>query len=142
MKKEGAINQLRQNGLKATTARIAVLQFFDKQKIPVSIEKILKNISNIDKVTIYRMVEDFTRVGLISRHDIGHNHQDYELTSKGHHHHLICSICGLIEDIEVKHEHNLLKKVLAKSKNFIEIDKHQISFYGICKKCIGGKASS
>lgn len=136
MAKKDFENLLKNSSLKATPSRLAVLRYMDKQHFPVGISRLRKQFPDIDKVTLYRMMDDFQNADLVKGYDIGHGHADYELAGRKHHHHLVCSDCGTIEDVEVCENEKLHKKILRTSKKFVSITDHALTLHGKCKNCL------
>ncbi|MBD3250860.1 hypothetical protein GF380_00050 [Candidatus Uhrbacteria bacterium] len=134
MKKQNTASQLRSKGLRATPARVAVLSFLERQTFPVGIKKIRTAIPGKDLATVYRIMDDFTRTGLVKSIDIGHGHTDYERADRPSHHHLVCAECGAIEDIPLKTE-ILNRTVLSKSKKFASLQDDHLTFVGCCVTC-------
>jgi Fe2+ or Zn2+ uptake regulation protein len=64
----------------------------------------------------------------------------YELAEHlmGHHHHMVCSKCGVVRDVVVPEglEHELDKALekVARREGF-SIDRHQLDLIGRCKNC-------
>lgn len=131
-----AIDTLRNAGLRATPARVAVLEFLNHQDVPVGIQKIKSAVPRKDIVTVYRIMDHFQKNGLVRAHDIGHGHMDYELADRPHHHHVVCESCGTIEDINCEDNDDLNQTALSRSKNFNAVREHQTTFAGICNACI------
>jgi len=125
---------LKEHKLRVTEGRLTVLEYLSKQKIPVGIKNLEKNITEIDRVTLYRMMEQFEEKGIVRVCDLGHGHQDYEL-NLDHHHHLVCRNCGKIEDVEICDLEEIEKALLKKSKKFSSIDQHRLTFMGTCTTC-------
>jgi len=125
---------LKEHQLRITTNRVAVLEYLAKQKVPVGITNLEKNLPSIDRVTLYRMMDQFEEKGIVRSCDLGHGHSDYEL-NKDHHHHMVCKKCDVIEDVEVCELEKIEKSLLKKSKNFSSIDHHRLTFMGMCNKC-------
>jgi len=134
MKKE--YKQLLQDtGLKATPARGAVLELFDITKKPLSVAQIKKNLQNIDIATLYRIVEVFVNKGILcSVHVCGPRHF-FELSALPHHHHLVCTKCGTIEDINDCNLTKVVKDIEIASTKFNKITEHTFELFGLCKKC-------
>lgn len=127
--------QLRTKGYRITPQREEVLKVFSHR--PLSVDEIFdllkkKNIS-IDLASIYRTVQLFVHNEILQPIEFGDGKKRYELLSEGHHHHLICNMCGTVEDISVKNEHTMLKQISNDSK--FEITQHSLEFFGLCKKC-------
>src|SRR5689334_18205952 len=118
---------LRQAGFKATPGRLALLKLFDKTKKPLSIKDIQKKLkqTNPDQATIYRIISALESKGIIRQVDVQHGHAHYELTSREHHHHLICEQCGKMVDIS-KCDTSKVERQALKIGNFSQINKHSL----------------
>ena len=59
---------LRNNDLKSTPARLAILSFLSEQSAPRDVEDIIVHIANehetVDRVTVYRILETFVKKDL------------------------------------------------------------------------------
>jgi Fur family ferric uptake transcriptional regulator len=88
---------------------------------------------SIDKVTVYRILNSFVEAGLVRRIDFRRGHALYEITTREHHHHIICEECKKVSHIEC----NLteLQKQVKKSANFAVIRDHALEFFGTCSSC-------
>jgi Fur family ferric uptake transcriptional regulator len=79
------------------------------------------------------MILDFLfKNRIINRVEFGEGKYRYEL-KKNHHHHLICTNCGKIEEVEG----DFLKKMeddIFKSKKF-KVESHSLEFFGLCEDC-------
>jgi Fe2+ or Zn2+ uptake regulation protein len=128
---------LRGKRLKATPGRVAVLDVFTHNQKPLSIKELKKFIGadGPDIATLYRNTESLTAEGMLVRVNLGAKNAAYELASRGHHHHLICSSCGLINDITIVSRPGLNAQALAQTKDFSSVSGHSLEFFGICKKC-------
>lgn len=127
---------LAEHDLKSTPARLAVLQYLDEQKKPLSAESIGEHLrkehSQADRVTIYRILESFYKKGLVNRLEFHEGKYRYELSGDDHHH-LICERCGSIEDISdcvIKE----MEESITSEKKFL-IKNHQLEFFGVCRRC-------
>ena len=124
---------LKDSGLKITPARQIIFGAFLKSKKPLSVKELKSKLKNMDEVTIYRNIEQLASVGLISRVAISNERAYFERVHE-HHHHIVCTICGTLEDIHdciVPTEALVLKKV----KGFHKITSHSLEFFGVCKMC-------
>lgn len=128
---------LQKNNYRITPGRIALLFFLRDAKKPLTATEIQKKITHtMDKVTLYRALEDFSRSKIVAKINLQDTAIYYEfLHADHHHHHIICEKCGKIEDIENCNQSNLQKEILKYSKNFTQINSHSLEFFGICKTC-------
>jgi Fe2+ or Zn2+ uptake regulation protein len=51
-----------------------------------------------------------------------------------HHHHIVCTSCGTIEDFELCDLEKTTNHILSKS-SFSSITSHTLELFGVCKKC-------
>ncbi|MDG1950691.1 MAG: Fur family transcriptional regulator [bacterium] len=123
-------------GFRVTKARSEVLEFLAKQKHPIGVELMQREFPKTNTTTLYRMMGDFMEKGIVTAHELGHGHLDYELASDNHHHHAVCKSCGLVEEIHACEEDcNLSASIKAASKSFAEIESQTTTFFGTCKQC-------
>lgn len=123
-------------GIRKTPARVAILEFLDSSDFPVDIEQTIKYLRNknlnTNKVTVYRTIEKLLQSGVINRIELGEGKYRYEL-QKNHHHHLICTNCGKIEDASGDFIEDLQNKINKKSGFLVK--SHSLEFFGLCKGC-------
>ncbi len=136
MKEEEIKKILKESKLKATPARIFILQAFSNKCQPLSAEDLSKRLKkkDIDLVTIYRTLSSFGDAGILRKVDLHKESQYYEL-GEHHHHHIICSKCGFVEELEGCDIEKLASKLVLKSSNFKTIKDHSLEFFGVCKRC-------
>jgi Fur family ferric uptake transcriptional regulator len=120
--------------LRLTTPRRKVFEILHESETPLQIGEIIKNCPDIDRVSIYRTLELFTKLGITDIVPLGWK-QRYELTSpfKPHHHHLYCTNCGKLIDV---HSQKLEQVVaaIARDYNFSPTE-HKFEVSGLCKEC-------
>lgn len=122
--------------LKSTPARAAITDFLRSSLSPVDVEEIIKFLRSkklkTNKVTVYRNIELLYKNGVVERLEFGEGKFRYEI-KKRHHHHLICTNCGKIYEVEG----DFLKKMeeeIYKNKNF-KVTGHSLEFFGLCQSC-------
>ena len=128
-------NILSENGYHITKARQAAFSLLVSPE-PQSIREILdKSKGNVDRVSMYRNIELFEKLGIVRRIYIGWKYK-LELSDAfvSHHHHLSCLRCGAITDIgDEKHIDEFIQH-LAKEFNFT-VRGHQFEIDGYCTAC-------
>lgn len=137
---------LKQNGLKVTTQRVAILEVLNNRPGKhLTAEEIYdyvkKKYLDIGIATVYRTIQMLSELNLIDKLNLGDGYVRYEIskTSKEetchHHHHLICLDCGSI----FAFQDDLLETLEERIKETMgfEIVDHEVKLYGHCKKCIG-----
>ena len=133
------LNQLRrilkQNGHQVTKARESVFKLLLHPE-PQTVQQILhKAGSNVDRVSVYRNLALFEKLGIVHRIYIGWKYK-IELSDDftGHHHHLSCLGCGTIIDIEDEQHIDDFIHALADRFNF-RPRRHQFEIDGYCQNC-------
>ena len=124
---------LRQANLRATPARIAVLEILSAIDTPVDVAFIVDKINlSFDQATVYRTVDTLVKEGLIKQVDFREGKYRYELEGD-HHHHLVCQKCGSITPIYEQCV-AITDSTIATKYNFTVTD-HHLEFFGHCHKC-------
>lgn len=132
---------LRGAGLRSTSARIAVLEYFHTHAGPNSHAELFSAIAEkgFDRATVYRVLMDFSDAGILSRTDLGDHVWRFEL-KKGvggvahteEHPHFVCVDCG-----EVSCLPGLSFKLEGRAKAPKALSKKQVAVQisGRCDKC-------
>lgn len=95
--------RLRDAGLRATAARIAVLRVLGSATSPLSHNDVASRLAGEawDRATLYRNLLDIARAGLARRTDLGDHVWRFELDQtrhdRGEHAHFVCTDCGAVE---------------------------------------------
>ena len=127
---------LQDASLKTTPARLAVLSFLSENANPLTADGIFDHLKiehgQVDRATIYRILEVFLQKGIIKRLKLDEQRSHYELVGEDHHH-LICESCGKIEDISDCNISELENEIVLKKKFLVK--RHSLEFFGICTSC-------
>lgn len=128
---------LREKGLKATSARCALLELLERTERPLATFEIVDALqSQTNQATVYRAIEQLKSAGLLRRVEMGHTHAHYERHSENeHHHHLICRSCDKTVHLDECTLSKDPKKSALKKTGFHTIEGHSLEFYGTCEDC-------
>lgn len=92
---------LRDAGLRATAARVAVLKLLASERAPMSHAEVVESLAEFgfDQSTLFRCLNEIADAGLVSRLDLGDQTRRFELRkSSGEveftHPHFMCVDCG------------------------------------------------
>lgn len=124
---------LRSAGLRATPQRLALLLALGNAKRPQTAEELHAK-ADADLVTIYRNLQSLAKAGVVHEVRFKDASVRYEL-SHGHHHHIVCTSCGFVEELESCDTLPLDRETLEISKKFARINEHSLEFFGICRSC-------
>ena len=87
----------------------------------------------IGQATVYRTLELLVEVGAATRFLQDNNESKYIYCSPRHHHHLVCTRCGRVDDLDGC----LLSRLgpLLEQQTLYQITGHAITLYGYCGDC-------
>lgn len=117
-------------GLKNTKVRQQILGILDH---PVDAIELTKKLG-VNKTSTYRELKVLITKGIVSEIEFGDGKKRYELTSLGHHHHIICTNCKSVGDITLESDLEKAEKQIEKEKSF-KVLRHNLEFFGLCSKC-------
>ena len=129
MRFETAVGRIRGGGYKATPQRLAILEAIGAEQHQ-SMEEIRARCPGVGLVTVYRMLDLLSGLGLVRRLDLGDGPR-YEL-AEDHHHHLICEDCGSVAEFE---QCPLDPGRLPHLASNFEVRAHSLEVYGTCADC-------
>lgn len=110
----------------------AVLEHATKPLTVSEIKKLLR--TPVHTATVYRALDDLVASGVVRRVELGGRSAHYERSDE-HHHHIVCTSCGDIEDVQ-REPAGLERRALIGSKKFTSIRSHSLEFFGVCKRCV------
>ena len=89
---------------------------------------------SIDKVTVYRELAFLEEQGILRGLTFKDAVKRYEIVTDSHRHHLICTRCNKVEDVEMENDLNVLERQIEEEKSF-RVRSHSLEFYGLCSRC-------
>jgi Fur family transcriptional regulator, ferric uptake regulator len=135
-----AATRLRHDGQRYTSSRRGIVEALEAAGQPLTIPEILGNSGELAQSSVYRNLTILETAGVVVKVVTNSEWGRYELAEDltGHHHHLICSVCGAVRDIIVPPELELsigalLEQVAATTK--FTIDEHRLDLVGRCEEC-------
>lgn len=128
---------LKEKNLRLTPQREAVLKILLDCEEHLTAEDIYDRTRaeypEIGLATIYRALELFEELGLVSKLDFGDGGRRYEPALGKDHHHLICIDCGQIAEFN-EDLLGQLHETIARESGFLILN-HSLRFFGYCSKC-------
>lgn len=133
-------NRLRGQSRKITGPRAAILEILRKHPHPLTNKEILselgKSQGQCNLATVYRSMHLLEKMGMVKRFDFGDGAGRFELVGEnddGHHHHLVCTKCSEVVEIEECFPREIENQIAA--KNHFKGVTHKLEFFGICPGC-------
>lgn len=139
-RKQRIENLLLSAGLHRTKPRAAILGVLMHTHKPLTQEQIAATLGTAiaDKVTIYRTLERFCRVGLVHKAFMQKRAWHFELadrcTETQCHPHFTCEECGVISCLV-----GLPVSIIKSAKKGFVIHRQRVQLEGLCPRCVGKK---
>ncbi len=128
---------LRRAGHKMTPQRLMIVRALRHATGHMSAAQIADHVREdypfVDVSTVYRTLDVLKRMRLATSTDMGAGDVVFEWAPEAPHHHLICSSCADVVEIEHKYLEGLESSVLA-DFGFTP-DMHHFAIFGLCREC-------
>jgi Fe2+ or Zn2+ uptake regulation protein len=133
-----AVRRLREQGYRITRSRRLVLDALARAERPLSPyalhDELARNGKPVDTVSIYRIFETLESAGLAHRVAFSGGYLPCRLEDHpGCHHHLICRVCGLVQEVDCPGFAAVEREAAAGSR--FRIERHLVEFVGLCPGC-------
>jgi len=126
--------KLEARGYRVTPPRRAVLAAILQQQGHFSVDVLLHRCRGAGRATVFRTIQLLTELGAVCRVLLDDGSLHYRLSQRTqHHHHLVCTGCGRVQDLDDCSVSDLVRE-LAGSSGY-EIEGHWLEFYGHCATC-------
>ncbi|PLY06126.1 MAG: transcriptional repressor [Arcobacter sp.] len=125
---------LKEYNLKVTPQRVAIVEELYKNghmNVDDLYKNLLKKFPSISLATIYKNVNAMVEKIFLNEVKIPEAKSVYELI-KENHSHLVCSLCGGIEDVVL--DTSVLEAALSSQSNF-KVENTDVVFSGVCSHC-------
>lgn len=131
---------LERHGVRCTAIRLALLEVLGGAERALCADEILQRIRRsrkVNRVTIYRILEDFSRRGILRKVLSEGRALRFELACEHHppHPHFECSVCGEFQCLDPVP----LERVWVELKGPVgnRVDRIEIRVQGVCRRCRG-----
>lgn len=125
--------------LRRTKNREVILNVLHGAVGPLAPPQIVEACHNLgrhaNKTTIYRELGRMEKAGVVQKVILSDRKQYFELTERGHHHHLVCTSCGQMQDVVLEDARLIAQAEIIGKKYDFFITTHTIEFFGLCKQC-------
>jgi len=132
--------RLRDDGQRYTANRRELIDVLLAEAHPLTIPEILVRRAELAQSSVYRNLTVLERAGVVSKVVTNSEWGRYELAEDltRHHHHLICTGCGVVKDVELpdRVESSISASLveLGRSSGFT-IEEHRLDLLGRCEAC-------
>ncbi|MCY4109272.1 MAG: Fur family transcriptional regulator [Chloroflexi bacterium] len=129
-------NVLEELGYRVTGPRRKVARLVSTKEGTFSAESINDGLPSVGRATVYRTLKLLSETGILCKITLPDGSPRYSLDGAWHHHHVICSPCGKIEEFRKPVLERLLREMAS------EVDGkmlgHRVEVYITCADCLPG----
>ncbi len=127
-------------GLRWTQGRRAIVDVMAQATSPLAIPDLQTAVGTaVPLSSLYRIISDLLVARVLIKLEFAEGFARFELDDAllAHHHHLVCTECGSVTDLELSD----LEKELDGSADAIRkrtgfrVDSHRLDFFGLCDGC-------
>lgn len=130
-------DRLRRVGQRVTPQRLVILGAL-QQGAHLSADEVFARVEQqlpgVNRSTVYRALDLFSDLGLVSTTDLGGGARQFELLEQPHHH-LICHRCGGVMEMQDALV-SPLREAIQAAYGFSPIINH-LALFGFCRECDG-----
>lgn len=132
------VQALSQQGYRVTGPRRALVRLIAGRKVRFTAADLEEDVARMDPVvgraTVFRTLELLLSLGLVERvHTEGERRDAYVVAEEVHHHHLVCSRCGVVTEVTGCMVDDLVSS-LARAADF-QVEGHWMEIVGLCSRC-------
>lgn len=129
--------KLSEKGYRMTPQRLMIVSAIEDSDAHISAEEIYVQVvakyPHVNISTVYRTLELLKELGLVTETDLGEGRLRYHPAGKGHHHHLVCTGCGAVIDLDESLLASLEGRLLKEYK--FSADLKHLAIRGRCARC-------
>ena len=130
---EQLLETLEERGYRSTSPRRAVAYAVASQQRHFTAEELRTRLPWVGRATTYRSLKLLVESGVLCRVLLEDGDLHYQLSHRGHHHHLLCVECGVSEDLLGCDIDDLLRQV--SEVHEFQLSGHWLEVYGRCRNC-------
>jgi Fur family ferric uptake transcriptional regulator len=126
---------LNRHKLRPTAGRLRILNLLVASGSPLSAAEVHDKLGEErpDLATVYRSLDRFTAEAIVRPVRFEDGARRYEIAHGDHHHHLVCTSCGEIEDLASCRIEPFAQAAF--DRHGFRVASHSLEFYGTCRKC-------
>lgn len=125
---------LEQGFARSTATRRAVLNAVIRWKGHFSAEELCKSLPGVSRATVYRTLASLQETEVVCRVLVDGGAPRYQVGGTKHHHHLVCTGCGEVQDIA---DCGVDDFALTIANQFgFTLEGHRLEIYGTCEVCM------
>lgn len=135
--KNSLIEELQTRGIRITPQRAIIFEAMEKLEGHITAEDIFQEVQQVNPyislATVYRTLDLLQELKLINPTNLGRGQTYFALKNHGPHHHMVCTVCGGIEEFPDELLESVRHSLI--TRYGFEAHTEHMSIFGICQKC-------
>ncbi len=127
------VERLEMRGHRITPRRRRILDAVLAQPAHFTVDDVLQSAAGVGRATVFRTIKMLLDLNVLCRVLLEDGTLHYRVSTRGHHHHLVCIDCGRVEDFTTCDVASLVRQ-LAQATDYA-IEGHWLEVYGRCRTC-------
>ena len=133
LKSEQLMQFIEDRGYRSTSPRDAVIRAIADMDSHFTADMLHKKLPQVGRATVYRCLNLLVECGVVCRVLLENGSLHYQLSHRGHHHHLVCAQCGASQDLLGCDIDGILEEKAA--QHMFQAESHWLEVYGLCQNC-------
>lgn len=131
---------LREAGLKLTPPRLLIISLLAGRDRSFTAAEVLDALQRrhpeVGRATLFRTFDLLISLGALERLRLPAGQEGYILCRPPHHHHVVCTSCGAVGEVEAARLESTLEEVVQASG--FKLQTHTLELSGVCTPCDRG----
>jgi Fur family transcriptional regulator, ferric uptake regulator len=132
------LERLEAHDHRITAPRMAVIGVIATMPGHFTADALATRVRGVGRATVFRTLKLLVDEGVVCRVLLDDGRLHYRLSRNAHHHHLVCTSCGAIEDFTNCDVSDVIGELSRRTG--YKIDSHWLELYGRCGSCIEAEA--
>lgn len=136
-------DRLKHAGERVTNQRLVIAAELGRASRQVTADELYARLQSshpgIGRATVFRTLERLVDAGVARRLEREGHVYGYVTCEPEHHHHLACTRCGRVEEINESYITPLATRI--KRERGFQVDDARLDFYGRCESCLAAEGS-
>jgi Fur family ferric uptake transcriptional regulator len=127
------LERLEARDYRVTAPRMAVIGVIASMPGHFTAEALAARVRGVGRATVFRTLKLLVDEGLVCRVLLEDGRLHYRMSRNAHHHHLVCTQCGAIEDFTNCDIADVISEL--NRRTGYQIESHWLELYGRCAGC-------
>lgn len=130
-------------GYRLTSPRGAIVDRVLQQREPFTATELLEDLRarapEVGRATVFRTLNLLISIGVVQRVRLRGDVEGYVACGTSHHHHVVCSVCGAVGEVDSPALEDALSSAAAASG--FKLRSHALELSGLCASCTSRRGS-